>query len=371
MIGLSGLITPSLDEMVHVAKEMKRTGLHRPAPDRRGHDERRPHRRQDRARVPARGRPRARRLARRQRRQLAPLPGEQARLPGRGAGKAGRSSARSSRRAGRESPLLSLAGRPRAPPDVRLGHGRHPAAGFPRARGRSPIGARWTRSSPSSTGAPSSAPGSCTAAIPDILTDPVVGDRGDQASRRRPGAPRPDRRGEALHREGRHRLLALQRRRRRHRGLRRRGPQPASRPRSTCCASSWRSPRTSSTTAWPTTSPRRTAAASTTSAASPSRPATASRSSPPSSGRRTDDYSRHHGPGAGRPPGRGHGRDVPQARARRLRLRPDREPQPRGPDPGKIPRHPPGAGLSRLPRPHREADPLPPARRRGRHRHHA
>jgi 5-methyltetrahydrofolate--homocysteine methyltransferase len=27
MIGLSGLITPSLDEMVHVAKEMKRQGM--------------------------------------------------------------------------------------------------------------------------------------------------------------------------------------------------------------------------------------------------------------------------------------------------------------------------------------------------------
>ena len=30
MIGLSGLITPSLDEMVHVAKEMQRTGLQIP-----------------------------------------------------------------------------------------------------------------------------------------------------------------------------------------------------------------------------------------------------------------------------------------------------------------------------------------------------
>jgi len=27
MIGLSGLITPSLDEMVHVAREMKRQGF--------------------------------------------------------------------------------------------------------------------------------------------------------------------------------------------------------------------------------------------------------------------------------------------------------------------------------------------------------
>jgi len=30
MIGLSGLITPSLDEMVHVAREMERQGFHLP-----------------------------------------------------------------------------------------------------------------------------------------------------------------------------------------------------------------------------------------------------------------------------------------------------------------------------------------------------
>ena len=30
MIGLSGLITPSLDEMIHVAKEMERKGMKTP-----------------------------------------------------------------------------------------------------------------------------------------------------------------------------------------------------------------------------------------------------------------------------------------------------------------------------------------------------
>lgn len=30
MIGLSGLITPSLDEMIHVAKEMERLGMTTP-----------------------------------------------------------------------------------------------------------------------------------------------------------------------------------------------------------------------------------------------------------------------------------------------------------------------------------------------------
>ena len=39
MIGLSGLITPSLDEMVHVAKEMQREGFDAAALDRRRDDE--------------------------------------------------------------------------------------------------------------------------------------------------------------------------------------------------------------------------------------------------------------------------------------------------------------------------------------------
>ncbi len=38
MIGLSGLITPSLDEMVHVAKRDATPGLYHPAADRRRHD---------------------------------------------------------------------------------------------------------------------------------------------------------------------------------------------------------------------------------------------------------------------------------------------------------------------------------------------
>ena len=54
MIGLSGLITPSLDEMVHVAKEMKRDGLRDAAADRRGDDQRQAHGRQDRPGLPRR-----------------------------------------------------------------------------------------------------------------------------------------------------------------------------------------------------------------------------------------------------------------------------------------------------------------------------
>ena len=49
MIGLSGLITPSLDEMVHVAREMERAGFRVAAADRRRHDQRQAHGRQDRA----------------------------------------------------------------------------------------------------------------------------------------------------------------------------------------------------------------------------------------------------------------------------------------------------------------------------------
>ena len=47
IIGLSGLITPSLDEMVPVASEMERRGLRHPAADRRGDDEPRRYGRED------------------------------------------------------------------------------------------------------------------------------------------------------------------------------------------------------------------------------------------------------------------------------------------------------------------------------------
>ncbi len=51
IIGLSGLITPSLDEMVHVASEMQRQRLHLAAPDRRGDDESDPHGASSHARI--------------------------------------------------------------------------------------------------------------------------------------------------------------------------------------------------------------------------------------------------------------------------------------------------------------------------------
>ncbi len=54
MIGLSGLITPSLEEMAHVAREMQRLGLRHSAADRRRDHQPRPHGRQDRAALFAR-----------------------------------------------------------------------------------------------------------------------------------------------------------------------------------------------------------------------------------------------------------------------------------------------------------------------------
>ena len=54
LIGLSGLITPSLEEMAHVARELEREGLDAAAADRRRDDQPRPHGGADRPGVPRR-----------------------------------------------------------------------------------------------------------------------------------------------------------------------------------------------------------------------------------------------------------------------------------------------------------------------------
>ena len=54
IIGLSGLITPSLDEMVHLASEMERQGFDIPLHDRWRHDVPRPYCGQNRSQLPAR-----------------------------------------------------------------------------------------------------------------------------------------------------------------------------------------------------------------------------------------------------------------------------------------------------------------------------
>ena len=76
IIGLSGLITPSLDEMCFVAGEMERAGFDDAAADRRRHHQPRPHRGEDRAGLPARaGRPCHRRQPRGRRRLRAAVAG--------------------------------------------------------------------------------------------------------------------------------------------------------------------------------------------------------------------------------------------------------------------------------------------------------
>ena len=75
---------------------------------------------------------------------------------------------------------------------------------------------------------------------PRILEDNVVGAGGQEAVRRRAGHAQAHRRREVADRQCRGRLLAGQRRRRRHRAVRRRHAQGASWPRCTPCASRWR-----------------------------------------------------------------------------------------------------------------------------------
>ena len=73
MIGLSGLITPSLDEMVTVAGEMQRLGLEHAAADRRRDDQQGAHGAADRSCLRRPGDPRARRQPRCRRRFIAGL----------------------------------------------------------------------------------------------------------------------------------------------------------------------------------------------------------------------------------------------------------------------------------------------------------
>ena len=71
-----------------------------------------------------------------------------------------------------------------------------------------------------------------------------------------------------------------------------------------------------------------------------------------------------HGQGPRRPPRRGPRRDAPRARAARVGLRAGRVAQQRGPDRRGVPGDPPGLRLSGLPGPPAQAPPLRPARRR-------
>ena len=78
---------------------------------------------------------------------------------------------------------------------------------------------------------------------------------------------------------------------------------------------------------------------------------------------------RDHGGGAGRPSGRGVRRVPARAGAAAVGLRARRGTDEGTADPRGVPRHPAGRRLSRLPRSHREGDALAAARRRTQHRH--
>ena len=81
---------------------------------------------------------------------------------------------------------------------------------------------------------------------------------------------------------------------------------------------------------------------------------------------------RHHGRGARRPPRRGVRRVPAQAGARRVGLRARaRTSTTERAHRREVPRHPPGGRLPRVPRPHREGHALEAARRREEHRHAA
>jgi 5-methyltetrahydrofolate--homocysteine methyltransferase len=81
-IGLSGLITPSLEEMSHFASRDAAQGFRRAAADRRRHHIARPHRDQDRAELRRAGGLCAGRLARRRRRHQAAVDRHARRLCG-------------------------------------------------------------------------------------------------------------------------------------------------------------------------------------------------------------------------------------------------------------------------------------------------
>ena len=296
IVGLSGLITPSLDEMVNVATEMQRRGLTHAAADRRRHHLAPAHRGADRPGLRRRHGARARRLPGRRRglgpARRRPVAGCSTRPTG-----PSRSGSASSTRHQRRQPLLSL----------------EPARRQPRA-GRLRRPARARRS-------PGSAP--CTpdlAALremidwtffflawelkgkyPAILAEPAARELFDDAN-----ALLDEIIAEGqLTARGGVRLLARARRRRRHRD--RRGPRRR-RCGCRCCASRPPSRTGGPTAAWPTTWPRPgiTWAGS-------RWPSTAPANWPTS----YEDAARRlpvdHGQGAGRPAGRGVRRAHPPA----------------------------------------------------------
>ena len=211
MIGLSGLITPSLEEMCTVATEMERRGIDAAAADRRRDDQQGPHRGQDRPLLqPRPDRVRAGRLARRRRRERAARRrAAAARSVDRSRPSTARSPSAARQRARRQPTRLAGAG------------AREPAAGStgprPFRRRRAQLGVRsfadydlgelvpyidWT---------PFFRTWELKGTFPKILDDPIVGETRAVAVRRRAGDARADRRRALGHGPGGRRALAGER----------------------------------------------------------------------------------------------------------------------------------------------------------------
>ncbi len=133
-VGLSGLITPSLDEMVFVAREMARRGMTMPlliggattSPQHTAVE--------DRAGVPGTGGPRARRVPRGRRRRQSPGPRPPRAIRGRGTVTAGAAAGAVRRSAG--SAAAAAGAGTGEPTGDRLAPGRPADAGLPWAQGR-------------------------------------------------------------------------------------------------------------------------------------------------------------------------------------------------------------------------------------------
>ena len=167
LIGLSGLITPSLDEMVHVASMMEREGMKHPAPYRRRHHVARPYRGQGRTRILGARRPCRRCLARGRGRRRPHGPGTAGGVC-RGRPRGVRDRSPRARRAPRtgDPPVARRAPVPTGcrPTGRRHRPGRRSSASVRSTTTRSPS------SSSGSTGPRSSPPGSCAAPIPRSST---------------------------------------------------------------------------------------------------------------------------------------------------------------------------------------------------------
>ena len=211
--------------------------------------------------------------------------------------------------------------------------------------------------------------GAARAATRRSSTTRTSGEKAQRALRRRAGAPRRDRRRTAPSGPRRLGLLPGEHRRRRHRALLRRRARPPPRDASPRSASRQAAERRAlPQLRSPTSSrPARVGPAPTTSAPSPSRRGTgadelAARFETDARRLRRRSWSRRSPTVSPRPSPRS---STSEARAAwgygQGEALSTRRPPPRA-----VPRHPPGAGLSRLPRPHREADALLAPRRRRR-----